>query len=34
MEEFAELWRLVRRGALRLITVDGVDTAWAEQRAE
>jgi DNA invertase Pin-like site-specific DNA recombinase len=34
MEEFAELWRLVRRGALRLITVDGVDTGWAEQRAE
>lgn len=26
--EFAELWRSVRSGALRLLTVDGVDTGW------
>lgn len=29
--EFAELWRLVRSGALRLLTVDGVDTGWLER---
>lgn len=28
--EFADLWRFVRSGALRLLTVDGVDTGWLE----
>ena len=30
--EFAELWTLVRAGALRLVTVDGVDTGWLPAR--
>lgn len=30
--EFADLWRFVRSGALRLLTVDGVDTGWLEPR--
>ena len=32
IEEFAELWTLVKAGALRLITVDGVDTGWLPAR--
>jgi DNA invertase Pin-like site-specific DNA recombinase len=28
MREFADLWGLVRSGALRIVTVDGVDTGW------
>lgn len=29
--EFADLWTFVRSGALRLLTVDGVDTGWLGQ---
>jgi DNA invertase Pin-like site-specific DNA recombinase len=33
IEEFADLWRFVRSGALRLLTVDGVDSGWFEPQA-